>query len=101
MEFWTDWYDGQMSAPSPLLLALTASYCPLEKLLLSKNARPSSGAIFVIFFSGGFTIVALALAAVRPVFEPIFLITKLASFFLPSFDFEVQLVKLQELHGCL
>jgi hypothetical protein len=68
-----------MSAPSPLLLAQTALYCPLEKLLLSKNARPSSGAILVI--SGGFTIEALALAAVRPVFEPIVLIIKLASFF--------------------
>jgi hypothetical protein len=67
-------YDGQMSAPSPLLLAQTVSYCSREKLLLSKNARPSSGAILIISFSGGFTIEALALAAVRPVFEPIFLI---------------------------
>jgi hypothetical protein len=53
------------------------------------------------FDLGGFTIAALALAAVRPVFEPILLITKLASFFLPSFDFELQLVKLQELHRCI
>jgi hypothetical protein len=45
LAFWTGWYDGQMSALSPLLLAISAQYCPLEKLLLSKNARPSSGAI--------------------------------------------------------
>jgi hypothetical protein len=91
-----------MSAPSPLLLVISAPYCPLEKLLLSKNARPSPGAIFVIFFSGGFTIVALALAAVRPVFKLIFFsLQNWHFFFLPSFDFVLQLVKLQELHGCL
>jgi hypothetical protein len=59
----------------------------LEQLctVLKKNCRfakmPGLSIILVIFFSGGFTIAALALAAVRPVFEPIFLITKLASFF--------------------
>ena len=68
-----------MSAPSCLLLSWIAWYFDLVMFWFNKKASPSSGEILILLSSSGVVMAALAFAAVRPVFDTTFLITKLAS----------------------